>query len=178
MHSNEEWRDVVGFEGSYQVSNLGRVRSVDRIVRGRSNCTRHIKGKVLRPADNSSGYLICGLTRHNEQSMHPVHRLVAHAFLGPRPKGFEVNHKDGHKPNNVDTNLEYVSRSDNLKHAFRLGLNSTRGERNGRSKLSGKDVADIRRLYNSGRYTFSQLAKVYGVATSTISHAYRGRNWG
>lgn len=178
MQTTEEWRDVPGYEGCYQVSNLGRVRSVDRTIQDSIGRSYPLKGKVLAPAPNRGGYLICAFTTGNKPSTFAVHRLVARVFLGPRPPGKEVHHKDGVKSNNAAANLTYVSRLENIRHAYATGLvRPHRGETHVRARLTWHQVQEIRRLYGTGEYTFKQLASKYGVSLSTVSHAYRGRNW-
>jgi hypothetical protein len=124
----EEWRSVVGFEGSYEVSNLGRVRSLDRVVtfqkyhaRGRRvvDVTARLKGKLLRSASNLSGHRFVVLTG---QRIHSVHTLVLNAFTGPSPDGMECCHNDGDPSNNVHSNLRWDTRSNNIKDDFRSGV--------------------------------------------------------
>lgn len=105
----EIWKDVIGYEGLYQVSNLGRVKSL-------------IANKLLRPSDNGNGYLVVGLSKNCDRRQHTVHRLVAKSFL-PNKYGLpQVNHIDGDKSNNCIENLEWCNNSHNMKHAYRLGL--------------------------------------------------------
>lgn len=120
----EIWKDIPGHEGRYQVSNEGRVRSLDRVARGVSKAGReHLRkarGVILRPG-NCRGYLIVNL--------HPagtiaVHLLVARAFVDGFAPGLEANHKDGDKKNNAATNLEWVTHQGNQAHAVATGLNS------------------------------------------------------
>lgn len=120
----ETWKDILGYEGRYQVSDEGRVRSIDRAVRGVSKAGREyqrkVRGAILRPG-NCRGYLIVNL--------HPagtiaVHLLVARAFVAGFAPGLEVNHKDGNKKHNAATNLEWVTHQENQAHAVATGLNS------------------------------------------------------
>lgn len=111
---NEQWRDVPGYENYYSVSNLGRIRQ-DATGFGRT--PGHIRAQALR-----RGYLGITLHRDSTSKTFAVHRLVAAAFLGPCPDNLNVNHNDGNKLNNRLTNLEYVTRSENQRHAVRLGL--------------------------------------------------------
>lgn len=111
----EEWRPVVGYEGLYEVSNLGRVRSLDRYVKGKGESYRLHKGKVLSPGIKSDGYLIVNLQRR----MFYVHRLVTEAFL-PNPDNLpEVNHKDEDKTNNRVDNLELCDHKYNMNYGTR-----------------------------------------------------------
>ena len=106
----EEWRDIQGFEGCYQVSNMGRVRSISRIVRSGKNKQRRTNGRVLTPWKTKHGYLSVALGRREKQS---IHRLVAKAFI-PNPNNYpDVNHKDEDKSNNNLSNLEWCNHSYN-----------------------------------------------------------------
>lgn len=121
----EQWRYIEGFEGMYQVSDQGRVRSVERTVKmkrgGREYDMRH-KGRVLRTTVAKDGYEAVQLTKDSKPHTFKVHRLVAHAFV-PNPENLpEINHKDGDKTNNTSSNLEWCTRSHNIRHAFRHGL--------------------------------------------------------
>lgn len=119
----EEWRDVVGYEGFYQVSNLGRVRSVDRqqeVLWKGKKVYKPIKGRVIAQTKQNGGYLMANLSANGKRKECTVHRLVAMSFLDNPNKLKEVNHKDGNKENNNVSNLEWCSRSDNLKHRARI----------------------------------------------------------
>ena len=108
----EEWRDVIDFEGCYQVSSLGRVRSLDRTVHLSCGQARQYRGKILKPGlDKRSGHLKVWLARRESEW---IHRLVCGAFHGPCPDGHEVLH-DNHNPadNNL-RNLRYGTRSENI----------------------------------------------------------------
>jgi hypothetical protein len=111
-----EWRPVVGFEDYYAVSDSGLVRRT-KAMKGTQ------AGRILEPAlSTRRQYLTVILCRNQQKTMAMVHTLVAAAFIGPRPDGYEINHKDGHKLNNRADNLEYVTKSGNAKHAVDLGF--------------------------------------------------------
>jgi hypothetical protein len=126
LTDNEHWRDVPGFEGRYQVSDLGRVRSLPRYVRAVSKrgleYQLFLRGRVLKPG-TCKGYFIVNLSAENKQRMHRVNRLVALAFLPGEPAE-TVNHQDGDKANNRVGNLEWATQRENLNHAVRTGLNT------------------------------------------------------
>lgn len=101
--------------------------------------------------------------------------LVARAFIG-QPNGLQVNHKDGDKANNSLENLEYVTASENLKHAARTGL-AFSGDKNMHAKLSQEQVDEIRRAYSAKEYNQSELGRMYGIVSSQISEIVRGLSW-
>ena len=122
----EEWKAIAGYEGSYEVSNRGQVRSLDR-VNGRGF---NIFGRVLKPNPNREGYLGVSLYSGGKATRRRrlIHQLVAEAFIGPRPEGFDVCHNDGDKTNNRADNLRYDTRSANILDSVRHGTqhNSSR----------------------------------------------------
>lgn len=124
----EVWKPVVGHEGCYEVSNLGRVRSVNRAVwvdayvdrngRKRAAATRHYVGKMLRPGPMASGHLSVAIGKGNSRQ---VHQLVLEAFVGLCPEGHEVLHLDHNPANNKLSNLKYGTRSENIKMDYAAG---------------------------------------------------------
>lgn len=124
----EIWKDIPEWEGFYQASTFGRVRSVDRVLMTQNShgflSPRKHKGKIISPNTNNRGYLyLCLCKDNNHHWFDKVHRLIAMTFL-PNPNHLsDVNHKDGDKLNNKVDNLEWCSHSENQKHALRTGLN-------------------------------------------------------
>jgi hypothetical protein len=114
---NEEWRDVVGYEGMYQVSNFGQVRSIDRISEGKPGTMCRRKGRILKLNPNArKGYLLCSVIKHGVPSSKHVHRLVAEAFI-PNPDNKPViDHIDRNRANNVVSNLRWASHSQNQQN--------------------------------------------------------------
>ena len=158
---NEVWRDVVGYVGLYQVSNLGRVKSL--------NYRRTNTPKILKPGKNSSGYLDVGLYDNGSKKSMLIHRLVGFAFIPKLKDKPAINHKNGCKTDNKVDNLEWVSPSENNFHAIETGLRNIVGENHGRCKLTDVEVAEIRKLYSQGGYVQRELAEMYGVAGSHVS---------
>ena len=118
---DEAWKPVVGFEGLYEVSNTGKVRSVDRIVPSRWPCGAKMRGVMLTPQTSHKGYKTVVLHKNNQYHQKQVHRLVAEAFI-ENPDGLpQVNHIDTDKANNNVSNLEWISGTDNMRHAFKNG---------------------------------------------------------
>lgn len=113
----EIWKDIEGYEGLYQVSNLGRVRSLDRYIPHKRYGLQFRKGKLLVPTKRkkTEKYLAVHLTKNQKQKTIAIHTLVATVFLGPA-NGLEVNHKDENPTNNCVDNLEWTTHRNNMNH--------------------------------------------------------------
>jgi len=174
--TTENWRDVAGYEGVYRVSDLGRVRSLDRMVDG-PIVQRKSNGKVIS-LSFVHRYQKVGLQQNGLRKQFLVHRLVAAAFIGPCPDGKQVNHLDGDKLNNQPSNLEYVTPSQNTLHAYETGLKKAiRGTEHHSSKLSEADVLEIRATYAAGGITQRKLADSFGVGHKQISKIILRQRW-
>ena len=121
---NEVWKDIKGYEGMYQCSSLGNIRSLDRIVICKNGRIDHKIGTTMKLRQNKNGYMQIGLTKHNVRKMTYVHRLIAETFIENPDNKSQINHKDGDKLNNSVENLEWVTASENLKHSYE-NLNRT-----------------------------------------------------
>lgn len=139
--------------------------------------TSYHSGKplVLKQARVSSGYLAVGLFSSEKRQQRTVHSLVAHAFLGPRPKGYVINHKNGNKQDNSLANLEYVTAAQNSEHAKSLGLYAS-GERNHFAKLTEQEVLRIRSA-EFADLKQGQIAKLFGIHQTTVSLIRSSRTW-
>lgn len=173
----ETWKDVEGCEGAYQVSNWGRVRSLDREVPHSSGGLARLRGRILKPQRGGAGYLHVTLRGDGEWSHVDIHRLVLDAFMGPAPDGHECNHIDGDKANNHIDNLEWVTHGANMRHAFRSGLHPSKGEAHHCARLTVPEVERIRQLYAGGEHTQAQIGVMFGVAQTTVSQIVRGKCW-
>lgn len=122
----EIWKDIVGYENSYEVSSMGRIRSKERQARVK-NGTRSVKPKERKTFPNRKGYMTVVLSLNNELKTFTVHQLVAQAFIPGFQKGTEINHIDGNKTNNSIDNLEVSNPSHNQIHAVNLGLTPKMG---------------------------------------------------
>lgn len=124
---NETWQPILGFEDRYAVSNLGRIKSLPfmqrYLLRNGEEAYRKTSERIVKARPINSGYLVVKLCRDNASMGKLVHRLVAIAFVDGYDVGREVNHKDGNKLNNEADNLEWTTRSGNLRHAVAAGLN-------------------------------------------------------
>lgn len=169
---DEIWKDVVGYEGFYQVSNLGQVRSVveaQKTGRGHS-------GKMLTQY-KVKGYMIVNLSKHGIAKHRGVHRLVADAFLNNPTHLPQVNHKDENPENNHVDNLEWCDSKYNVNYGTRTERCS--GEHHGRSVLTKSDIAFIRRNVKVGDMEFGikGLARMLSVGETTVSHVVHGETW-
>jgi hypothetical protein len=165
----ERWLPVVGYEGYYEVSDHGRVRSSRR--RRGSAC------RVLKPQRlmNSCGYVSVHLSMRNVQKMHYVHALVAAAFIGPRPTGLEIRHLNGDAADNRLKNLAYGTHIENARDMIRHG-NSGVGVENKNARLTDATVVEIRAARQQGA-TQTSLAVRYGVSRATIYRAVTRQYW-
>jgi hypothetical protein len=163
----ERWKPVFG--GIYAVSDRGRVR---REAPGINT----FPGKILRPCPVPDWYVVGVAVVNGKRISYNVHVLVAEAFLGPRPRGKQVNHKDGDKHNNVWKNLEYKTPKQNQQHSSKLGLIAY-GERNGNSKLTEKKVAEMREKFAISKPSYVQLGRQFGVTKEMASLIIRRKNW-
>lgn len=147
---------------------------VVRLTKDRRGCDN--RGRRLSQWMNSSGYLTVKLTKPGTKGKAvPIHTIVALVTLGPRPKGWTVNHKDANKLNNTPDNLEYCSIADNVKHATALGLH-VKGEGIWTSKLTKAKVRDLRRKAKAGM-AYTDLSNEYGVGYRQVWMVVTGRSW-
>ena len=183
---NEEveiWKDVVGYEGYYKVSNLGRVKGVERQFTQFNSLTKNyntktLPEKIMKPHEDKDGYLKLQLTRDGEHNKFFVHRLVALAFIPNTENKPQVNHKQGNKKDNRVDMLEWNTVSENQQHAHDNKLyECQRGETNGHAKLTEAQVRKIHELYSGGNITQQYLADMFGVAGNAISRIVNGLRW-
>lgn len=167
---NEIWKAIDSYPG-YLVSNLGRIKSLSRVVIRKNGYPLTIKGCVKTASPNIDGYLQVKLSKNNKSKTITVHTIVARAFIGypPTPK-HEVNHIDGNKENPCVDNLEYLTHKENTKYNFDiLGYTCNAGENNGRSKLSDRQVKKIRKLFSIGKLSQGALGRMFKVSQAHIS---------
>lgn len=181
MNKKELWRNVKGFEG-YQISSLGRFRSVDRTVlyyerHHNKWYPKKIKGVLYKTASiypHSQRYITVSPRINGKNKTLYVHRLVAEAFI-PNTNGKpQVNHINGDRTNNRASNLEWVTAKENGSHAARKGL-VARGSRQWAAKLSERDIIKIRSL--KGKMQYSEISKLYGVSEKYIGEIINRRKW-
>lgn len=169
MTEIEIWKDIPGYEGEYQASTLGRIKSLKR----KSRCGykgkgfRTVKEKILKPGRYcKSGHVSVVLGKGSVGK--PVHTLVMLTFKGKRPKGLDICHNDGNPINNAFSNLRYDTRTNNNIDTFK------HGKRTGTSKLTINDVKEIKRLLKSDKYNKSEIARIFRVSPSSIGRISKG----
>lgn len=166
----ENWKPIEGYEDSYEVSDLGRVRSIDRFTPTWSGRVFK-KGVIKTLKEDKDGYYKVWLSKSSKKKPFFVHRLVAKAFIDNVEELPVVNHIDGDKKNNVPENLEWCTRSDNDKHAFKLGLR--RASDGGTSKRVAKidpNTDEILEIYPS----LSEAARKNDITIQMISYCAKG----
>ncbi|MBT2244586.1 HNH endonuclease [Sphingobium sp. BHU LFT2] len=163
---HEEWRSIKGYEGFYEISNLGRLRSLDRVSSGRRR-----KGQLMNPSPSSAGYLMTVFCRNGLQTGAYIHHLVAEAFIGMRPDGYDVCHNDGDRLNNRADNLRYDTRAGNFADKRKHGTS-----RYNPNTLTAEIVRVIKAGLKAGRKG-AELAREFGVTPPTISHIKTGHTW-
>lgn len=173
----ETWKNIEGFEGKYEVSNYGRVRSIARMHPSKPI---PIKGRIMKPffsGGRNREYLFVIIQRVNPRinKSFSIHRLVAVAFVQNPSNKAEVNHKDGNKQNNRWDNLEWCTRKENVQHSSQSGLLRHDGV-HFNAKLSLEEVRQIKIKLSKGVRQGS-LAKEYNANTSTIHNISKGKSW-
>lgn len=175
--AEEIWKEIKGYEGLYQVSNFGRVRSFHDRHKG--------KEKILATVLNRDGYLYLTLSKDKKQKAYYVHRLVAEAFLQNPNNLPDVNHKNidnlsssDNKADNRVENLEWITDKDNTKHAYKHGLKvSQKGSESSRAKFSEEQVLKIRELYSEKDMSYRKLAKKYNISLSAVRDIITRKTW-
>lgn len=175
---NEVWKDIEGYEGIYQVSNLGRIKSLDRKVRSRWGLMKQ-KGIVLK-SRICNGYVLICLSKNGKNKDVSVHRVIAKSWVPGRTDAKnEVNHIDGDKTNNSVDNLEWCDRRHNIQHSIRIGLRTRQDGAGGYSAiLTEKEVKEIRELKKNNP-TISQptLGRMFGISKSEIGYILNRAVW-
>ena len=167
MEEIEVWNEIDSFL-NYQVSNLGEIKSL--------NFNRTGKEKVMKLNIDTSGYYNIGFRKENKRYCFLVHRLVAMAFIpNPENKPY-INHKDSNKLNNNIDNLEWSTASENTIHAYKYGKKvSSKGEKQGHSVLTEKQVLEIRAIGKS--ISIKEISILYNMSKGAISHVIKRRSW-
>lgn len=159
----EEWKVIEGHDSLYEISDKGRVRNT-------------LTNKILKQHKNAYGYYCLGLRfEGRKQKSYLVHRLIAKVFI-PNPENKpQINHKDCNKTNNSIDNLEWCTKNENNLHAFANGLIDRRGEKASGSKLTEKQVLEIRELCKTMEQ--KDIAPMFGINKSHVSNIFTRKSW-
>lgn len=163
----EVWKDIEGYNGMYEVSNYGRVKS-------------NYSDRILKQAIDNRGYYRCSLSKNDTLTTYKVHRLVAEYFVENPENKPEVNHKNGNKLDNRAVYIEWCTKSENMIHAVENRLVKTpdnTGDNHGMSKLTEEDVLRIRDINPSSFNDKKKLANDFGVSFTTIYDILNRRSW-
>jgi hypothetical protein len=180
--ATELWKDVVGYEGSYEVSDFGRVRSLDRRVPCANGKMRSVRGRVLKQTVGNHTYHVVSLCKANRKRVDCVHVMVAKHFIGPRPNGLHVCHDDGNKARNELSNLRYDTPAANVEDTVAQGRSrvleiDSVGEANGNAKLRLPQVIAIKARISSGE-SLKAISRDYPqVSYSAIKRINQGKVW-
>lgn len=150
----EIWKPILGYNGTYEASNKGRVKSF-----------KYKSPRILKQTINNNGYYACSLCQSGKVKRMMVHRIICESFIENAENKETVNHKDGDKLNNNINNLEWATRKENIHHAIKLGLFST-------NKFE-VDKAEIETLYLQKNLTKRQIGAIYNVSRTTIRRILR-----
>ncbi len=170
---NEIWKDIEGYEGLYQISNLGRVKRLDRYVKGRWGNYYLLNGKLIKERKTKDGYLRVGLQTGKKQKMFAIHRLVAKAFI-PNPDNLpQVNHKDENKENNCVDNLEWCTAKYNINYGNCIEYRS-------KKRINGKNSKTVYQYSIDGQFikewpSTREIQRSLGFAKSNIVTCCNGK---
>lgn len=167
----EKWLPVLGYEGLYEVSNKGRVKSFYRKKIKRKN------PKILKSTVGKQyGYEVICLSKNGIKKQKRINILVLEAFTGHRPSGYEAAHNDGVRTNNNLSNLSWKTRAENEMDKIKHGT-VINGIKNHNAKLTDNDIRKIRRLYKPRIFSQRKLAEMFNIAESAIWNILHGRRW-
>lgn len=173
----EMWKPIEGYENYYEVSNYGRIRTVTRFISNSGKNGMWYNSRILKFNMDKDGYCTVALQKECKVKRFKVHRLVLSTF-GNYEEGLQVNHIDGDKTNNHLDNLEWVTCSQNIKHAFDIGLKTQVGSNNNCSKLTEKQVTQICDFFKNTTFTNKQIASMFDIKSDeTIRRIRKRMSW-
>jgi len=173
----EVWKDIIGCEGYYQVSNLGRAKSLDRQFTNKIGVVVTFPSKMLKLSKNRYGYICVNLSVNGRKWIFNMHRAIAIAFI-PNPLNKpQVNHINGVKVDNRIENLEWCTSSENRVHAMKIGLSKIIGIDSHRAKLTNEQVLKIREMALQGISRRKIVKEIGTVGAWTIWEIIKRRTW-
>jgi len=178
LETMEIWKPVVGYEGLYEVSNLGRVKSLDRVINHKRLKKQTIKGREMKSACvGRTNHRFVSLSKDGKAKAQLIHRLVLISFVGNCPEGMECSHLDGNAENNRLDNLIWETPKENQKRRKDHGTYLW-GENAPISKLKSSEVQEIKEMLNDKSITQRTIAKKYKISEHTISKIKHREVWG
>jgi hypothetical protein len=177
MRHKKIWKEIVGYEGRYLISNYAEVKSVKRTVKhSRPGLTRTVPEKMLSYWRNHRGYVMVSVHKGGKRSF-AVHILVAKHFVPNPDSKPEVNHKRGNKEDNRAWMLEWNTRKENNDHSRNVLGKKFYGEKHGMARLTESDVRRIIELYKTGKYTYVAIAKMFEMEETQIHRIVKRTSW-
>jgi len=174
--SKEIWKSVIGYEGLYEVSNLGRIKSLPK--------KQQRNTIILRPVKYSKyNHLIVCLVNDKIRKMHTIHKLVLNAFIGPRPSGMECRHLDSNARNNTLENLKWGTPKENcldrikLNRQYVFDVKNSIGSKNIKAKLNEWQVRIIKRLLENKKLIYKEISEIFNISICTIRDIDKKRTW-
>lgn len=165
----EIWKPIKGYEGLYEISNLGRLKKLEKKWVAGKGSVRFAEESITLGILNSHGYYTFDLCKNGNPKKTKIHRLVAEHFLEKEINKKIVNHIDGDKSNNRATNLEWTTSKINNEHAYAVGLRKT--------KLTTVEIKEMRNFYDDNLYTTYELAQLYGISQSNVWNIVKRKTW-
>jgi hypothetical protein len=172
----EIWKDIEGYEGLYQISNYGRVKTLSRITNF-GNRIKIIPEIIKKLSNDKDGYLITTLSKQSRKKNIKIHRIVADTFIDNPLNKPTVNHKNGIKTDNYVSNLEWATYLENNLHGYNHNLISHKGINNSSSKLNESEVMEIRELYRNKKLKHRELSAMFNVSTANITNILNRKIW-
>lgn len=164
----EQWKDIKNYEGKYQISNLGRVKSLKKWSGNKYNPKWVYQDRILHPSNNGNGYLIIGLKKNNIRKNYYIHRLVAEHFIDNPNNYKEVNHLDYNKENNKADNLEWCTRKENIEYS----IENMKGRKSITHSNTNEKYITYRKRKNKYRVVIDRKEKQF----NTLEEAINFRN--
>lgn len=170
----EVWKDIIGFKGYYQISNLGRLKSLKRSILRNDGSYMNLRERILKPKIDKYGYITYSLTKGNLSKHLTAHRLVAYAFLNKVEGASQINHIDGNKMNNKPENIEWCNSCHNNREAVRLGL---RGGKPYKVRVDSRPILQFKDGILVKRHQSLAFACRYAnLKKTSISNCLQGRS--
>jgi hypothetical protein len=169
--NQEIWKPITNYEGLYEISNYGRIKSF-LFWHGTNK-------RILNPWKDKNGYLCITLSKDGIHQKYKIHRLVLEIFIGPCPEGMEVCHNDNNLKNNFIKNLRYDTHKNNMNDQIKHGtrFNKARGSTHYLAKLNDWKIRIINRLLEDGYLTQKEIAKIFNVCPDTIHDIKNKETW-